>query len=166
MGEIRAKPIDSKLVKELFNYVDGELIWKVDKGRAKIGMKAHTNSTGYKTFKLNGKQHLEHRLIWAWHYGDNVPNVIDHINGDFLDNRIENLREATQAQNMYNRKLGSNNKSGVKGVYRGRNKWRAQITVDGRIKYLGSYDSLSEAESVVCKARNELHCNFANNGEL
>jgi len=163
MGNTRAKPIDASLVKELFDYVDGGLVWRVNKGRAKVGMKAHTNSTGYKLFRINQQNYLEHRLIWAWHYGD-VPEYLDHINGNYLDNRIENLREATHAENMRNRKTPSHNKSGVKGVYMTKGKWRSQVTINGKVKHLGSFDDLQEAAAAVETARTKYHASFANSG--
>jgi hypothetical protein len=163
MGEKQINPIDKATVRQFFNYENGELIWAVDKGRAKIGQKAHINSTGYKVFKINGTQYLEHRLIWAWH-NDTVPDYLDHINGNFLDNSIENLREATHQQNMCNRKTPKHNKSGVKGVYKQKNRWRAQITANGVMQYLGSFINLDDAKSAVINARNKLHKNFANLG--
>lgn len=163
MGEKQINPIDSNLIRKLFVYENGCLIWAINKGRAKIGQKASVNSTGYKTFKINGKQYLEHRLIWAWHYG-NVPDYLDHINNNFLDNRIENLREATHQENMCNRKTPKHNKSGVKGVYKQKNRWRAQITANGVMKYLGSFVNLDDAKYAVIKARNSLHKNFSNLG--
>lgn len=163
MGKKQITPIDSELVRKLFIYEEGSLIWAVNKGRAKVGQKAHTNSTGYKVFKINGVQYLEHRLIWAFHYGD-VPDYLDHINGNFLDNRIENLREATHQQNMCNRKTPKHNKSGVKGVYKHKNKWLAQVTAKGQSIYLGLFKSLDDAKNAVITARTELHKQFANTG--
>lgn len=163
MGERKPKPIDAALVRQLFDYSDGVLSWKVKKGRANIGDTAWTNSTGYKLFRFCGEQYQEHRLIWAWHYGD-VPDGIDHINGDFLDNRVENLRPATHRQNMCNRKTPSHNKTGVKGVYMSHGKYRAQITKDGNVFTLGSFLHLAEAKTVVENARKGLHMEFAKNG--
>ena len=54
--------------------------------------------------------------------------VVDHINGDRLDNRKENLRVCTQAENLRNRKMNKNNSAGFKGVARSGSKWRARIT--------------------------------------
>jgi len=163
MGKRQPNPIDPILVRQLFDYQDGVLRWKVKKGRANIGDVAWSNSKGYKMFCINRKMYQEHRLIWAWHY-DSVPDEIDHINGNFLDNRVENLRAATHRQNMYNRKAPSHNKTGVKGVYKSGGKYRAQITKDGNIIYLGSFSDLDEAKVVVEAARNELHKEFASNG--
>jgi hypothetical protein len=86
---------------------------------------------------------LMHRLII------NCPNdmMVDHINHDILDNRKENLRIVTRSQNLRNRDLGKNNKSGCNGVnwHKESQKWIARITVNKKVIYLGVYDNLDEA---------------------
>ena len=164
MGEIQTNPIDSMMVRSFFDYSNGELTWKINKGRAKIGGKASINSTGYKVFKINQKTYLEHRLIWAWHF-DETPMFLDHKNGNFLDNRIENLRPATHQQNMCNRKTPKHNKSGVKGVHRSGNKWVAQVTKNRTIYHLGRFDDLQDAKNAVMEKRKSMHQDFCQNGE-
>ena len=163
MGKKQPTPIDCQAVRKFFNYENGVLKWRIKKGRANIGDVAWKSCNGYKMFTLNGKTYQEHRLIWAWHY-DDVPNEIDHINGDFLDNRIENLRPSTHQQNMLNRKTPSHNKTGVKGVYMTRGKYRSQITSNGKTFHLGSFPNLNEARIAVETARKKFHKEFANNG--
>ena len=96
-----------------------------------------------------------------------LPKTIDHINGDKLDNRIENLRAATVGQNQHNRKTNANNTSGYKGVSwnKGCNKWLSQIKLEGKRIHLGYFDNLEEAAEVVRKAREELHGDFAHHGD-
>lgn len=65
----------------------------------------------------------------------------DHINGDPLDNRRENLRLATNQQNAFNQKVNKNNKSGYKGVRKLGRRWQAVIRLDGLQKCLGTYDT-------------------------
>lgn len=165
MRNTRAKLIDSELVKKMFNYIDGGLIWAVDKGRAKIGDKPYKNSNGYNVFKIDGISYLEHRLIWAWH---NMPfsPLLDHINGNILDNRIENLRPATHSQNMRNSKKPVNNTSGVKGVYwqKDKNMWRVQIWNGGKQQYVGRYYDIEEAKISAITFRKTNHAEFANAG--
>lgn len=91
--------------------------------------------------------------------------VVDHINGDSLDNRRANLRVCIQAENSRNRKVHCNNSSGLKGVYldaglRG-NPWRAQIRFQGKKFNLGRYKSPEEAHAAYCKASLEKHGDFA-----
>ena len=74
--------------------------------------------------------------------------MVDHIDGDFRNNRIENLRACTNAQNQYNASRKSHNKSGYKGVAHCpmyRNPWRARIIVDKKVVELGYYSTPTEA---------------------
>lgn len=88
------------------------------------------------------KQILMHRLIM------DAPKglVVDHINNDPLDNRRCNLRVCSQGDNLHNRKLGKNSTSGHKGVYLGKSKrWRALITINGRLVTLGTFTDYGAA---------------------
>lgn len=73
--------------------------------------------------------------------------VVDHINGDKLDNRKENLRVCTQRENSLNKIIGKDNTSGYKGVsYAKRdNKWQVHIKKDGKSYYCGAFDGVEEA---------------------
>jgi len=73
-----------------------------------------------------------HRFITGWSY-------IDHIDGNGLDNRRQNLRPANESTNGANRAISSNNTSGFKGVVRSRTKWGAVITPSGRKVWLGTF---------------------------
>lgn len=104
---------------------------------------------GYYVGAVFHKQYISHRVIWAMAYGE-WPDKIDHINGVKTDNRIANLRSVTQAENLRNAALRSDNKSGVSGVHWQENlgKWRAEITVDGVNIHLGRFASFQEACAV------------------
>lgn len=98
-----------------------------------------------------------HRLLAG------VPGQeVDHVSGDGLDNRRINLRPATKAENRRNRRVGSANTSGIKGVhldaFTGR--WRAEIEVDGVKHRLGRFATQSEAASVYAAASVRLHGDF------
>ena len=90
----------------------------------------------------------KHRVIWAIVYGV-WPEVIDHKNGDPLDNRINNLRSVSQRENKMNTRLYANNKSGCIGVHWTSKvgKWTAAIKINGRKKHLGDFEDLSAAIS-------------------
>lgn len=88
---------------------------------------------------------------------------VDHQDGDATNNADHNLRPATSSQNSMNRRLRSDNTSGVKGVCfdQRRGKWRTQVHVGNRAHHLGYYDDLAQAEAVVKAARERLHGEFA-----
>jgi hypothetical protein len=99
---------------ELFSYADGKLLWRVDRGRARVGTEAGAVIPNGRLYvQVDGKKHLVHRVIWYLHHGS-VPDFLDHIDGNPLNNRIENLRPATKAQNAMNRRIRSDNSTGFK----------------------------------------------------
>lgn len=109
---------------------------------------------------INSQRYLAHRIIWAMVYGTEPTNLIDHRDGDGLNNRISNLREATHAQNMMNKRRL---KPGLKGAYwcNRRSKWVCQITHEGRRICVGRFDSREEAHAAYCKKAHELFGEFA-----
>lgn len=105
------------------------------------------NGAGY-ACGTNGKyiRQLLHRVI-AERAGFDLSVHIDHEDGEPLNCRRNNLRTATQSQNIANSKLKTTNKSGYKGVSwdKLRSKWRAQITVNYKSMYLGLFDDKEDA---------------------
>jgi len=101
---------------------------------------------GYRVLSILGKRYLAHRLAWLYVKGE-WPNVIDHINGDRLDNRFANLRNVTNQQNHMNCKMAVNNTSGATGVYKNkvRNIWCAQMKFNGVTYHLGSSRNFEDA---------------------
>ena len=90
--------------------------------------------------------------------------VIDHINGNGLDNRLSNIRVCTQSQNMLNINKHKDNKSGHKGIYfcKNVNKWRAQITIPNiGNKHIGLFNDLEEAIKAYSKAKAKFHKEYA-----
>lgn len=106
----------------------------------------YTHKDGYKVGIFSNAHLKAHRVIWAIVYGE-WPLQVDHINGDRADNRIQNLRSVTAQENARNRGLRSDNKAGVTGVCwdRKEGKWIAQLTVDGRNRRLGAFNSKDDA---------------------
>jgi len=156
------------LLHEIFEYRDGELFWRVNSGNRKnlAGSRLKTiNNHGYLTVCIQQKQYLVHRVIYSMFYGD-FDGLIDHIDGNRLNNRIENLRLATHSQNSFNSKLYKNNKTGIKGVsYVAKDdKFIARCQTKGQSKYLGSFDSLEQADAVLRAYRLSSHKEFANHG--
>jgi hypothetical protein len=157
--------ITQEEVRKLFTYKDGWLYWNKQinssRGKYTIGDRAgKQHSAGYVQICLNHKLYLAHRLIFLYHHG-HLPSLLDHINGDKTDNRIENLRVATPAQNRFNSGLCVRNKTGYKNVLKNRNKWKVVFRIDGVDKYFGTYTDVHEAGKVAERIRKDLHKEFA-----
>lgn len=160
------------LVRSLFFYKDGNLYWKKQTANnLKAGSKAgglfdSGERSGSKRYKVgyDKKIYRMHRLIYLMHH-NTLPKYIDHIDGNPLNNRIENLREATLSQNAWNMGLSKRNKSGVKGVLwdKSREKWLARCMTNGKDKHLGHFTDLEDAKMAVEKYRAEVHGEFARN---
>jgi hypothetical protein len=109
----------------------------------------------------NGKQVivLLHRLIM----GNPSNMVIDHINGDILDNRKCNLRQCKQSDNRKNSIISRNSSSGYKGVswHRATKKWRSRITLNKKQIVLGYFNDKEEAYIAYCNAAPIYHGEFA-----
>lgn len=130
----------------------------------RIGGKA---DGGYLKVWFKGKNIRVHRIIWILVKGEIPPSlVIDHIDGDKLNNRVSNLRLCTQSQNTLNRRMHSNNASGLKGVYfndssRNKKKWIAQISIDKKKIRLGRFCTKEEAHEAYVVASKKYHGEFS-----
>jgi hypothetical protein len=139
-----------KLIQEWidkYRYEDGKLYYKKSRFKNKIGKEVKTFiSHGYAYFSSHSKKRSIHRVIFAM-FHRKLPKVIDHIDRNPLNNRIENLRESSYHLNQFNTKMYLTNKSGFRGVFwdKSRNKWRANICVQYKYINLGSFDTKEEA---------------------
>ena len=159
--------ITKELALQAFNYIDGNLYHKVDNNnQIKIGdLAGGINSTGYREVRLRGgKKYLVHRVVFLMHHGF-LPDYVDHIDNDPLNNKIENLRECTFSQNRCNTPKYKNNTSGEKGVTwnKPNEKWYARVQYLGKRIYVGNYLKLEDAINAVRQKRNEVHGTFTNN---
>ena len=86
----------------------------------------YVKKTSYRVVGLNPNRgkFLEHRLIWKWYYGEEPPHVLNHINQNGLDNRIENLEPSTTSENQRNAKLRSDNTLGEANIYNNKKIYR------------------------------------------
>ena len=144
-------------LEELFEYRDGTLYGKHVSWRRKASnslvvgkalgspMLAGHLSISFKDKR--GKRHsaLVHRVIYMMHHGE-LPEMLDHINQDPADNRIENLRPATKSLNSQNRGAQSNTKWGMRGIHKDKyGGYYAYIAIDGKRKHLGRTVCLGKA---------------------
>ena len=96
-----------------------------------------------------------HRVILPGH------RLVDHVNGDGLDNRRANIRAASAADNVHNTRLRRDSVSGIKGVALRDGKWAARIRHDGSTRHLGRFMTLEEAGRAYDRAARELFGEFA-----
>jgi hypothetical protein len=167
----------------IFEYVDGELIFKIRTTTAEFdelaarrfnnqyaGKKVgYVKNGNYKVVNLFGYTLQAHRIIYQML--NNLPelpkdSIIDHINGDRLDNRIENLRVCSYSENAFNKSKNRNNTSGYKGAVWSKkmNKWQSTLVINKKAIWLGYFNTAEEAHEAYCKAANEYHGEYANHG--
>lgn len=135
---------------EIFDYANGKIYWKIKPAvRVKIGDEAGTmHHTGYLTVMYLGKRYPVHVIIYEMHNGPIPPGmVIDHDDRNRINNYPSNLKLTDHAGNMRNKSKDKRNTSGVTGVrwYEKLGKWNARISINGKIKHLGYFDTIEEA---------------------
>jgi|SRR5215467_9025499 len=155
--------LTQRRLKELLDYnpATGEFFWKVARHKVKVGDRAGgigSKDKGYWDIGIDGKRYRAHRLAWFYVHGK--WSKLDHKNRDPLDNRISNLREASNKQNQGNRKINQNNRSGLKGVIQFRKKWRAQIGHNSKVIWLGDFLTPELAHQAYCEKAKELFGEF------
>ena len=155
--------LTKELLESLFHYIDGSLIRKT--GRVgDIGSVAGCihRGTGYVHVKIDHKAYKLHRLVFLLHHGY-LPEIVDHIDGNKANNRIENLRGATKSQNSMNQKIRSTNTSSVKGVswHKVNKKWKVALCKNYKSYYYGTYEDKELADLVAVEATEILHGNFS-----
>ena len=160
-------PLSKEMLNKLFEYLDGEIYYKVSRSRNKAGSKAGTyrpHDNAYQVI-INGKHYLTHRIVFMMHNGY-LPQFVDHIDRNRSNNKIENLREATLEQNAQNAKIRKDATSGVKGVSWSKvdKAWRVRVQANNQRKDFGGFKDLELAELVAMEARHKYHGVFANNG--
>jgi hypothetical protein len=136
---------------------------RLTKGKSKVGS---VTSHGYLRLFVAEYHDYAHRLAWLYMTGTFPPDgyVIDHKNGDKLDNRFVNLRLASETQNRQNVGLRRNNKLGFKGVIALRDKYKAYIAIGSKQIHLGLFNTPELAHAAYCGAAKVLHGSFFNAG--
>ena len=140
--------ITKSFIENIFKYEDGNLL-RINGHRKRSNWSRSVNSRGYMHVSINRKTYLVHRLIWILCNGD-IPDglMIDHINRNKLDNRIENLRPVSRRLNSSNH--GIKTRSGYPGVwwYDRCKTWLVRIQVNKKTIYLGYYKDLDVAIAI------------------
>lgn len=170
--------LTQELVRRLFEYRDGELYWKT-RPRSDFktelaylqwnpkhsGKRAGHLPAKHGSVAINKRHYPIHRVIFLWHHGY-LPEIVDHADCDPANNKIENLRAATKADNQRNMRKPQNNSSGYKGVVWSKpcQKWMARIKYKGKHLHFGVFNDIEEAVACVKQQRERLHGAFANHG--
>lgn len=163
-GELTAERLRAALD---YNPETGEFIWRNPEGHNKR-FKGHKcsfiDAWGYGAIHIAGKLYKSHRLAWLYVHGVWPKRFLDHINGNRADNRICNLREASDKQNAWNTRRPTTNISGIKGVSwdEKNEQWRASIGVNGKSINLGRYDCKEDAARAYRKAATQHFGEYAN----
>ena len=170
MTFITDETINKSLYKDLsvddvhfyLEYVDGDFYWKNPTSRrVKKGGLAQVSGHRYLHLSINKKTYMKHKLVFFIHHGY-APKIIDHIDGNPLNNKIENLREADKYQNTWNAKVRKHSSIGLKGVtfHPQTKKFRARIRCFDKIYSLGLFPTKEEAHQAYCSASMFLHKDF------
>jgi hypothetical protein len=157
--------MDIEDIKSIVSYdpESGAFRWVERRGRSPSGSIAgRIHKSGYIHIEIAGKHYSAHRLAWEIFYGSKPSDQIDHINRCKSDNRILNLREASNGQNRANTR--SSSRHGLKGVafkpWLKDNPWEARITVNRRVRSLGCFPTKEAAHSAYCEAAKIAHGDF------
>jgi hypothetical protein len=161
-----------------FDYVDGRLVWKrrpvehfvtqdacTKWGNKMAGKKAgYLHSSGkYVKITIGGGDFAAGRVIWTWHNGNIDPGLeIDHIDGDGLNNRIENLRLVSMSQNAANRIGWLKKKTNLpKGVTIDGNLFRVRVVFEKKIRFSAWFKTAEEAAEAYKNKAKEIHGEYS-----
>lgn len=160
---MKTKSITVERLRELVHYdpCTGVFTWLQDRGPRHAGEQAGTiTKQGYRQLALDRSQYRANRMAVLYMTGELPKGQVDHINGDRLDDRYENLRDVSHGANQENRKrAASNNKSGLLGVFfvKRTSRWTARIRKGGKDHYIGYFDSAEEAHEAYIAKKREVH---------
>ena len=145
-----APMINQELLKQYFAYDPDTGLFTRNVRRNKFAAGTIAGSPdrdGYICIKINGRHYFAHRLAWLYQTGCFPTEQLDHINHIRNDNRFENLRQVTSAENHHNRAANPNSNSGTIGVSGDipSRTWRARISVNGRSVFLGHFQDKARA---------------------
>lgn len=140
--------ITQEYLKQIFDYINKDLVWKETRGRALKGSIAGTiNSRGYRHIRVDGRFYQAHRLVVIWH-GLSLEDdeLVDHIDRDRLNNDISNLRVTSHSVNSRNKETNDNI-----GVWKVGSKYNVIIRAHGKRYYVGRFNS--EQEGIIARRK-------------
>lgn len=148
-----------------YNPESGHFIWLVStSNRALVGTVAGClcRKSGYVLIGIDGVVYKANRLAWFYMTGEWPAGIVDHRNTIRNDDRWDNLRLATQAQNLSNRGAQKNNTSGFKGVSEyAPGRWCARVTASGKTRRMNGFSDPADAAMAYARMANEVHGDFA-----
>jgi hypothetical protein len=159
--EARLNSHEANVVRSLIKYDPNTGVFTRIRGagRFKAGSEVGCVAGRYLQINVAGKRYRAHQIALLLVHGY-IPNEIDHINGNGLDNRISNLRAVTHQQNNHNQRLPpKHNTTGFLGVsyYKAGDKYSAQINIDGKKKHLGYFKSAIDAHRRYLEVKRKIH---------
>jgi len=151
----------------------GKIYWKIKPCKrviagAEAGTKEKDHKASYRRIKIKNLNYYAHRIAWLLYCKEDPGEKhIDHKNHNGLDNRICNLRVATNAQNQYNKEVAQSNITGYKGVFKNKSYYRskpyfARASIDGNRFCLGCFHTAEEASEAYQRFCKEHHGEFYN----
>jgi len=153
--------LTAERMRELLHYdpETGRISNRVSRHLAPAGLTSgFVGGDGYRHIKVSGIRYSAHRIAWLMTYGDWPVHEIDHCNGVKDDNRLCNLRDVTHQTNVQNlRSATSSSSTGRLGVGPKHGRWRARITLNRKMIYLGTFATQEDAESAYKAAKRDLH---------
>ena len=161
-GRLMLNDLTAEFLRSVLDYnpETGVFTWKVDIGqRGKKGAIAgNIHPSGYRFIRVAGRHYRAYRLAWLFYYGEWPKGPLDHKDRNRANNVISNLRECTRSENAHNstKCWGSSEYRGV-SWQKSRNKWKAQISVNNKVIYLGLFDNELEAANVYREAKEKYH---------
>jgi HNH endonuclease len=158
----RPEALTFEEVSALLEYRDGAVYAKQTRSsRALAGTRMGHDINGYNVTTLHYRKYKISRIVWMLHHGVWPTGVIDHINHDTKDDRIENLRDVAQSHNMQNQVRAPRHSTlrvlGVSPAQPGGRGPTAHINVGGRNIHLGTFDTIDEAHQAYVTAKRRLH---------
>ncbi len=158
-----ASNLTAERLRELLSYdtTTGLFTWKVRRNNfVHAGSTAGTVGTGgYIYIRIDKSPFMAHRLAWFYSHGEWPKHHIDHINGIPSDNRPENLRECSMAENLQNTKQYKNSTTGLTGAYFNKraNIFTSAITCKGKQIFLGRFATAELAHQAYVAAKAQIH---------